>query len=460
MTPRIRSRWQVLASALAAATLVFSLQSSPGARPQAGFNEDAWLKSGDPCYPTKQNKKLIEGYGADSSYMSCVPLTVEVRWDVQEVFHHHGGLGTSRANYSLIDKYPAYLELVYKSAKSTEVSSFHIQAPAPCCPGSVETELERGDVVLITCNTSGRGCKPFASNDTLYFKLEKVTDTAMGLKWDENEGAYANFHSSRIQFNSDAVTEPYRAVNGLEVLDSVSNNIDFHGEPGFTPADIARLVKDGEVQEVFTDKQDILNVGLPVSGGHTVKATVKLIFASDWEKWRVTLQGWSKDDIRSDIKYTKSGVEQLLPVQMEFDWAMEGEFLIRNPKKNPVFDSGKVTKAALLPRLIFQGGDLFKCDVRNCDTTYDIAKLAGALLSGSVSGKTVTLSWPQYDPAQCVLCRGKRVATEKVTYREKFSTSDFMRLVSKQPLTLKDGFTVSGKPYGWMSYTLGLKKIK
>ncbi len=145
---------------------------------------------------------------------------------------------------------------------------------------------------------------------------------------------------------------------------------------------------------------------------------------------------------------------------MEFDWSLEGEFLIRNPKKNPVFDSGKITKASLLPHLIFKGQNLFKCSVLKCADTYDISKLAGAVLTGSVSGKTLTLSWPQYDPGQCVLCKGNKLATEKVTYREKFTTSDFMRLVSKQALTLKDGFTVSDKPYDWMTYTLSLKKIK
>ena len=458
MTHRNRFRWHVLAVSLTAA-LIFILPSSPSARPPAA-DDAAWLKSGDPCYPSKQNKKYIESMGADSSYIQCVPLTVEVLWEAQEVFHHHAGLGTSRANFTIRDTFPAYLELVYESSKSKEVTRFQIQAPAPCCPGNADTMLESADVVLIVCNQSGRGCKPFASTDPLHFKLNKPTDTALGLTWDKNEGAHANLNSSLVQFNEDAIPEPYRALNGVEVLDSEQLQLDRLGEPGFTPEDIARLMKDGEVQEVFTDKQDIMAVGLPVSGSHTVKATVKLQFTSDWEKWRVTLQGWSLDDGRSDIYYTQSGVKQQLPISMEFDWMVEGEFIIRNPKKNPVFDSGKITKATLQPHLIFQGQNLFQCSVLKCADTYDISKLAGAVLSGSVSGKNLTLTWPKYDPGQCVLCKGTKLATQNVTYREKFTTTDFMRIVSLQQLTLKNGYSVSGKTAHWMTYTISLKKIQ
>jgi hypothetical protein len=460
MTMRIRFRWPLLVAALAAGTLLVALKTSPGTRPQEDPAQDAWLKSGDPCYPANQNKKTIEGMGYDSSYIRCVPLTVEVLWEVQEVFHHHAGLGTSRANYSLRDTYTAFLQLTYKSAKSKELQSFQIQAPAPCCPGSVETALESADVVLIVCNQSGRGCKPFASSDSLHFTLEKPTDTAMGLTWDESEGAHANVNSSRVQFNSKAVPEPYRAINGVEVLDGESHTIDVRGTPGFTPEDIDRLIKDGQVQEVFTDKQVTTAPGLPVSGSRSVKATVKLLFTSDWEKWRVTLQGWSKEDTKPDIKYIQSGGEKKIPIRMEFDWSLEGEFIIRNPKKKPAFDSGKITKAGLGPRLVFQGADLFNCKSQNCAETYDISRLVGAPLSGTVNGATLTLSWPQYNQTQCVTCRGKKVIVEKITYFEKFGSTDFMRIVSLQPLTLKNGASVSGKPYEWMSYTITLKKIQ
>jgi len=458
MTHRIRSRWQVLASALAAAILVFSLQSSPGARSQG--DDEAWVKSGDPCYPSKQNKKYLESMGADSSYIHCVPLTVEVLWEAREVFHHHAGLGTSHANFTIRDTFPAYLELIYKSSKSKEVTRFHIQAPAPCCPGSAQTGLESADVSLIVCNQSGRGCKPFASTDPLHFKLDKPTDTALGITWDKNEGAHANLNSSRVQFNEDAIPDPYRAVNGVEVLGSEQLQIDYHGEPGFTPEDIARLFKDGQAEEVFKGQDVTAHPALPVSGSETVKATVTLLFTEDWEKWRVTLVGWSKEDTRPDIIYKQSGVEKRIPVRVEFDWSLVGEFLIRNPKKKPAFDSGQIIKAGLLPRLIHQAGDLFKCTVKNCAETYDISRLVGAALSGTVNGSTLTLSWPKYDATQCVTCRGNKVVVEKVAYFERFGSTDFMRIVSQQPLTLKNGYTVSAKPYDWMTYTITLTKIK
>jgi len=460
MTNRIRFRWPVLAAALAAATLLVALRTSPGARLLDDPAQDAWLKSGDPCYPTKQNKKYIESMGADSSYMLCVPLAVEVFYEVQEVYHHHSGLGTSHANYSIRDKYPAYLELVYKSAKSKELASFHIQGPAPCCPGSIETSLEDADVVLVTCAPHGRSCKPFASNDLLHFSLEKPDDTAMGLTWNEGEGAHANFHSSRAQFNSAAVPKPYESIGGLQVLGGETQLMDGRGEPGFTPEDIYRLIQDGQIQEVFTDKQATTASGLPESGSQSVKATVKLMFTSDWEKWRVTVQGWEEDTIRPDIRYTQSGVEKTLPIQMEFDWTLEGEFIIRNPKKNPTFDSGKVTKAGLTPRLVFQGATLYKCTFRTCDDTYDISKLPGAILSGSVSGKSLTLTWPKYSPSQCVFCTPLKLFLGKKAYRQNFGSQEFMRVISGQNLVLQNGYSTTGKYHDWMTYTISLKKIQ
>lgn len=460
MTNRIRFRWRRLAAALAAATLLVALRTSPGARLLDDPAQDAWLKSGDPCYPVKQNKKYIESMGADSSYIRCVPLTVEVLWEVQEIYHHPAGLGTSRANYSIRDKYTASLELVYKSPESKELASFQIMAPAPCCPGSVETSIESADVVLVVCLPDSRKCKLFTSNDPLHFSLEKPEDTTLGLTWNEDEGAHANFHSSRVQFKSAAAPKPYETIGGLEVLDSETHSIDVWGEPGFTPEDIDRLIRDGQFQEVFTDKQATTAPGLPVSGSQSVKATVKLMFTSDWEKWRVTVQGWEKDTIRPDIRYTQAGVEKTLPIDMEFDWTLEGEFIIRNPKKNPAFDAGQVTKAGLTPRLVFQAADLYLCTILSCNDTYKISGLVGAPLAGTVSGKNLTLTWPKFDPSHCLLCSPRKLFLGKAAYRQRFGSREFMRVISLQNLVLQNGYSTSGKYHDWMTYTISLKKIQ
>jgi hypothetical protein len=461
MTNRIRFHWPMLAAALTAATMLVALKTSPGARLLDDPAQDAWLKSGDPCYPTKQNKKYIESMGADSSYMHCVPLTVEVLWESQEVVHHHAGLGTSHANFSFRDKFPAFLELVYKSPKSQELANFHIQAPAPCCPGSAETAMESADVALVGCGPAGRNCKPFALSDSLYFTLEIPTDTALGFTWDETEGPHANLNSSRVQLDSGRVVpEPWRAIGGLNLLGSESLQVDVRGKPAFTPEDINKLIQNGEVQAVFSSQQATTAPGLPVSGSQSIKATVKLLFTSDWEKWRVTVQGWEEDTIRPDIRYTQSGVEKSLPIHMEFNWTLEGEFIIRNPKKNPTFDSGKVTKAGLTPQLVFQGGTLYKCTFRTCDDTYEISKLPGALLSGSVNGKSLTLTWPKYSPSQCVFCTPLKLFLGKKAYRQNFGSQEFMRVISGQNLVLQNGYSITGKYHDWMTYTISLKKIQ
>jgi hypothetical protein len=145
---------------------------------------------------------------------------------------------------------------------------------------------------------------------------------------------------------------------------------------------------------------------------------------------------------------------------MEFDWALEGEFIIRNPKKNATFDSGQVTKAGLTPRLIFQGAPLYKCTFRTCDDTYDISKLPGALLSGSVSNKSLTLTWPKYSPSQCVLCTPLKAFLGKKAYRQNFGSQEFMRVISLEKLVLQNGYSTTGKYHDWMTYTISLKKIQ
>jgi len=459
MTGQDRFRWTMLAAALAVVALLFGLKASPGARLPKESDQNAWVKSGDPCYPSKQNKKYIESMGADSSYIVCVPLTIEIFWEAQEVVHHHAGLGTSHANFSFHDKFPAYLELVYKSSKSKELANFHIQAPAPCCPGSAETIMDSADVALVGCGPGG--CKPYTLSDPLFFTLEKPTDTALGISWDETEGPHANLNSSRVQIDSGRVVpEPSRAVGGLDVLGGETLQIDARAGTTFLPEDINQLIQDGQIQKVFTDQHATTPAGIPVKGSQSVKATVKLLFTSDWEKWRVTVQGWEEDTIRPDIRYTQSGVEKTLPIKMEFDWTVEGEFIIRNPKKNPAFDSGQVTKAGLTPRLVVQAGNLYKCTFSTCPDTYDIAKLPGANLSGTVSGKSLTLTWPKYSPSQCVLCTPQAVFLGKKAYRQNFGSQEFMRVISLEKLVLKNGYSITGKYHDWMTYTISLKKIQ
>lgn len=440
--------------------IVLLVSGNAGREPAQDITTGEWAQSKDPCFPTKQFKQMIKAqFGKEAAYITCFPVGVEVEWEVEETRAWHKPYPTEKARYKMGEKFTAYCQLVYEQQKQKELEEISIIGPAPCCPGTVETWFSPEGISYLVVEPRRNDGSLASAGTFMHFAVTAPEDNFFGCTWRKSgDQSEISFGSSRVVLRDGLVKPPLSLRSGLKVVSGDSLRMSKRGTESFSYEDLLKAINDGECRRVF---QTVEGGSAPSHLGaysRTVKATVKFDTA-ERERWRVTVKGREEDNFQLPIRYKLAGKENEIPLKMEFDWFLEAEFTVRKVKPSPVFDSGQVKKASLSPKLLIQEQDLYRCDIIGCPDTEPIASYPGAYLEGKLDGQTLTLKWPSFDPGQCVLCKPKKSFLSQVPYREKFGSKEFMGVISKAVLVLKDGYAASGKWHDWLTYTITLKKI-
>jgi hypothetical protein len=425
-----------------------------------GQAED-WLVSGDPCFPVEQTKKFVRDNGGDPWYLECHPVQIEVTWDMNHVFTRGRGFPADRVKLRLRERFQGYLELDSNQLKRGELQGFQIQAPAPCCPGGVDAELEDISADLLVCDNWGEHCKSVSLVDPLLFEVTPKTNNFFGFTWNASGQASGGFGGSRIRLRPQAVQKPLSARQGADIASGSTLRIKVYNEDSLTYDELAQALKDGEYTKVFRSRNEGPVPGTSERDMTDVTAAVKLTFREpERERWRVTVTAWERDDNQTPIWYKDpaSGADRKLPVVVDFDWKITAEVVLKKVKGRLQFEEGKVTGASVAPKLVFQGSDLYQCGFVDCPGFK--SELAGTVLLGSVSGKNLKVEWPAFGSAACVLCRPLKSYLSKVPYRGTFGSPELMRNLSQQKLVLQSGYSTKGKVADWLTYTVALHKLK
>jgi len=437
-----------------------SISGNAGKEPAQETTADEWAQSKDPCYPTKKFKQMIKAqFGKEASYIKCFPMAVEVQWEVEEMRAWHKPYPVERAKYKMGENFVAYCQLVYEQQKQKELEEISIIGPAPCCPGNVEVWFYPQDISYLVVEPVHNNGSLESTSNFIHFVQTAPADNFFGCTWRKSgDQEELTFGSSHIALRDGLVKSPLSLRSGLKVVAGDSLTMNKKGKEAFSYEDLLKAINDGECQRVFQASE---GEALPSDVGaysRTVKATVKFDTA-ERDRWRVTVKGWEEDDFQPHIRYKLAGQEKDLPVRMEFIWFLEAEFTVRKVKPSPVYDKGQVKQASLSPKLLFQGEDLYRCDIISCPDSWPISTFVGSYVDGKLDGQNLTLKWSSFDPVQCVLCKPKKTYLSQVPYRQKFGSREFMDVISKAALILKDGYSTSGQWHDWLTYTITLKKI-
>ncbi len=423
-----------------------------------------WSESGDPCFPVKQIKKYWrEHYNREADHLQCVPLQIIVEWAIEENYIRSTGVGNDRVKLLLRDEFPAYLELSYDQENLKRLEAFNILAPSPCCPGPVNANLLQVNAALIACNSLGENCRPFTTSDPLLFQVIPKTDNFFSFTWREDMGSRSGgFGSSRVQLPRSALPPSVNTRRGIGgVQHGGSFRIKVYGEDSITWDEIQTGLREGEFSWEFPID---IKRQLPANHFYSQQgnALVTIQFGEEEiETWRIRIEGWEKDAAHPAIEYQDpSGVLQSLPVVVDFQWLLEGQFQIGKRKQTRNYKGGNITQTALTPRLIFGDRELYRCEFVDCPDQTDITVMEGAYIDGALSGNSIRLTWPTYYPAACVLCTPRVSYIEKASYREQFGTKEFIRRISQETLPLRDGHTVSGGIGDWLDFKITLTKLK
>ena len=465
---------------LAAIALLLAFPGHVPARPQAELQgpafEAEWLKSGDPCLPLKRRKEWMKAtYGVDVSYLKCYPLRVQLTWDIEETYRHHSDLGTDRFSFNCQELFPAHLQVDYDQKKRTEVESFLIEGPAPCCPGDVALAVPRADASFLTYKEkfSGQSFQMFKSSDPINFQVKPPEQVFFVYSWHRPgslgfEPARVSISAPKIRLSDGVVPKPWKPGGGIHQYATYGIHLtDLHSISWDQIRPFVEGQKPFEV-EYPIDVREEHDSAAPLTETHTVKGklTVRISFGEEeHETWQVTVTGKERDSVPGLIQHKtiKKNVTKDVNVQAEFDWLLEGTFLVKKVKKVQTYESGIINGYSQTPSLVVDPPGLYKCDLLPCggsETDKETGKFVKTLLFGKISGSTVQLTWPFHPADACVSCIALKDKSYNSVYRHQFTTKEFIDAVNRERLPLKDGAVVNGSEGDWLAYSIALKKIK
>lgn len=419
----------------------------------------------DPCYPVNQVKKYWrEHYNREADFLQCVPLQVVVEWDIEENYTRHVRAGDDRVKLLLRDEFTAYLELNYDQENLKRLEAFNIVGPSPCCPGSVDYDLLQVDASLVACYGGGENCRQFNTSDTQMFQIIPQTDNFFSFTWREDAGSSSgDFGSSRIELHPSALPASMSTRRGIGGIQHGSPfEVHVAGLDSIGWDEIQTGIEEGEFHWEFPiDIKERLPANHFYSQQGKAKVTIGFVKEEE-EVWKIMVEGWEKDTTKPPISYTDPlGALQSLPVAVDFQWQLQGEFTIGKRKKTRRYKEGHIILASAIPRLIFEGQDLYRCEQVDYQNQKDTTiLLEGAFIGGTLTGNSVRLTWRPHVPTSYVLCTPSLPFLDQTPYRQQFDSKEFIRRISQEILPLQDGYTVSGGSGDWLRYTIKLVQKK
>ena len=419
----------------------------------------------DPCYPVNQVKKYWrEHYGQEAAFLQCIPLQVVVEWDIEENYTRHVRAGDDRIKLLLRDEFPAYLELNYDQENLKRLEAFNILGPSPCCPGKVDYELVQVDASLLACYGGGENCRQFTTSDTQMFQITPQTDNFFSFTWREDTGSRSgDFGSSRIELHPSALPASMSTRRGIGGIQHGSPfEVHVGGLDSIGWEEIQTGIEEGEFHWEFP-----IDVHKMLPANHSYsqkgKAKVTIEFSEEEEEiWIIMVEGWEKDTTQPPISYQDpSGALKSLPVEVNFQWQLQGEFTIAKRKQKRRYKEGHIILAIASPGLIFDEQTLYRCEQVECQDQTDTATmLEGAFIDGILTGNSVRLTWRPHSPNSCVLCTPRVSFIKKAPFRQQFTSREFLHRISQETLPLRDGYSVSGGSGNWLRYTIKLVKLE
>jgi hypothetical protein len=478
MTPRTLSVW-------AACLLVLA-----GFPVRAGQDFSGANQSSDPCYKIRQMKEFIRQsaeYRAvagdrDPAYIQCHPLTVTVVWTVNERVDHV--LGTDSADLVLTEEFPAYLMLHYgwfDGLQKKELEKFEVLGPEPCaapCPERARSELNYLFGQMVCC-ANYPDCRKTKNYNLLggMFRADPAdaAGQSTGLHWRGDSGGLTEgqIRSARLALNRATLPkgcgrfwDPFDYELRLGTADEdYPAQRKMHSSKALSTAELLAGLKSGVLTKDF-DFGSVYKEPIPHGSTYTLKGTARVSIAfapAVEERWRVKVNARELDDTGPPIFYNDpAGGEKELPVRVELGHTLIGEFTVRKVKSDWSYKSGTVVSYDGYTKLIFNGADLFRCDVVPCPGLESEPNYGGSNLDGEVSGQSVKLHWtsPGVRAKACVFCKPLKSYLGKVPYRHTFGSGELFVRLNAEVLPLKSGFTKSGKIQDWLTYTVSLTRIK
>jgi hypothetical protein len=452
-------RMVLLGATLALMTLS---ASAPQERPHMTADPE-WLKSGNPCWPTERQKKQWKAVtGSEASHLKCYPVRVNMTWDFEEIFHHHGGLGDDRFLVTLWESFGGYFQVTHDPQKRDRVLDYFIFGPAPCCPGKVDFLTTRLHASIL-----GSAPKGFSGSIFKFFEADagqivpsSINPGSFGLKWGRDgldnliEMGGPNFH-----FIGKFMEKPFQWAFSPTVMQTDNYRV---RELGHSPSwdEIRPFFEKQEVWQKESPLENVMDLAI-LNESYELhgKVTAQVDFAEQQtEEWLISVTGRERDPLGTSLEYKAPGKSvKSLPLNVDFDWLLEGKFTIKKRKGVRSFENGVIDKADQTPRLLFDAPDLFRCDFTACGGNKP--SLAGFALFGKLQGQTVNVQWPASSAEACVVCIPKGSSGNKVAIRKKFGTSEFAKRISQEWIPLRDGAVKSGGVQDWMTYRITLTKL-
>jgi len=443
---------------------------------QAPDFEARWLKSGDPCLPAKIRKEwLTKTYGQDVSYLKCYPLLVDVTWDIEETYSHHSNLGTDTFSFSCRASFPASLQVDCDQKKRDLVERFHISGPAPCCPGDVSLAVNRADASFLIAKDKvvGQSFKTFKTSDTWSFEIKAPEQAFFVFSWSRPgslgaEPARGVISAPSIKLSKGVVPEPYQPAGGIHQY--ITYKITLGEGKSLSWDDIKpHLERQTPLDlEYPIDVREVHDYATPLIETHTVKGKVSVRIAfgeQETETWQVTVLGKERDPDFEYVEYQglDKKTKKEASVHAEFDWLLEGTYLVKKVKKVASYESGIINAYSQTPLIVQDPPDLYSCMLLPCqgrETYKETGKFVKTLLFGKVAGQIVQLTWPNHPAEVCVNCAPKKDARSLKLFRRQFKAENFIDRVNSERLPLKDGAVVNGSDGDWLAYSIALKRIR
>jgi len=461
------SRKFLLAAVLAFLVLGFAVSRGPA---QQSDNPE-WLKSGNPCWPTEQQKKQIKAMtGVDANTLKCHPVRISMIWDIDETGHHHSGLGDDRFTAGLRVSFPGYLQIYFNQQKRTQVEDIFLSGPSPCCPAEAEFDASRLEASVL-----GSAPKGFSSYTFKFFKASGA-DILYGrdkpglfeLKW-RRDGLDNRTEIGGPQFKiqKGVIEEPYAASLLTRFMDSRSYRLQKLADESTDWDDIRPYFEKQDIWQkefVLEDRLDF--PGLDEFYALRGKVTVQVDFAEvQTEEWLITVTGQERDFAGDEIEYKMPGQSaKKLLLSAEFDWLLEGKFKVKKRKGVRSFDGGIITQFEQVPRVLFDATDLFRCDLTYCEGKKafgETGRWVGLMLGGELQGQSVRIQWMSVPAEACVLCTPKKSSGTKAAFRsKKMGSSEFTSRISREVIPLKNGSVRDGAVLDWLTYRITLKKLR
>lgn len=456
------SRALRLAVAALLGAFLTTIPASTGPVFQASFKKlnPEWAASGDPCWNIKENKAWIKAkYGSDAPWITCKKVFIRTRWEIRESILHH--LGTNKVDAAFTCAFPGYLNRNYDQRNRAQVDDILIES----FPVGAKIEISRLAAEIVTLHETRKQVKVFQVGpmDVLFNTDEPG---GLGVKWRRDLLDWS-FYVAGPPFGlrEDLIQKPYETVQGTGLL--ADYNVVFEPQVVNFPT--------WEDIRPFVERQDVWRRTIPITR-HEVdllgfvrdlkgRVTVEVDFAEqEREEWRVTVTGSERDAIDALLPGPKvKGREGPgLPLNVRFDWTLEGRFEVVKRKNVRSYDTGTIIRYIQVPEILGPSPDVYKCELTHVDgvkTWEQTGAIAGMDLDGAVQGDAIKLKWFHHRARARVFAWQKK-SSGQPPIQKSFGSDQFIDAVGAISIPLRDGASVKGGLGDWMTFTITLTKVR